>query len=141
MALINDEMTVSRNLIRHLSLPNKTLNQSDINSPCRFAATATDSANVIDIDRQKLPKALDPLFQQFFAMDQDERVDSSAGNQCRGNHGFAKGSRCRQDTTVVARQCVNSTLLLIPKRTHKTAVEFRTTFSQILNVSFNVVRS
>src|SRR5882724_4901693 len=77
MAFIDNEMTVTRDQIRHLSLANETLYHCHINSSGGLAATATDSTNVIDIHRQKLPQAFDPLLQQFLPMNQNERVDSS----------------------------------------------------------------
>ena len=65
MAFIDNEMTVTCDQIRHLSLANETLYHyhCHINSSGGLAATATDSTNVIDIHRQTLPQAFDPLFQ------------------------------------------------------------------------------
>jgi hypothetical protein len=55
MTFIHDEMTVARDLIRHLRLADETLYQSNVDSSRGLTATAADGTDVIETDRQKFP--------------------------------------------------------------------------------------
>ena len=117
MTFIHDEMTVASDLVRHLRLAHETLYQCNVYSTRGLTATATDRTHITSVHRQELLEALDPLFQQLLAMHQHERVDSPVGNQRGGDDGFAEGGRRRQNTTIVARQCIKCALLVVPKGT------------------------
>src|SRR5580658_11255999 len=141
MTLIDDEMTVTSDLVRHLRLADETLDQCNVDSTRGLTATATDRTDISSVHRQKLMEAIDPLLQQLLSMHQHQRVDSSVGDECRGDHGFAEGGGRRQNTTVVPRQCIKCASLVIPKGTQKATVEFRAGLPQILYVNLNAVRS
>jgi hypothetical protein len=74
-------------------------------------------------------------------MHQHERVDSSLGNQCRRDNGFAEGRRRRQNAAVMLGQRIDCDLLLTWQGTQKAAVETRATFSQVLDISLDAMRA
>ena len=92
MALIDDNMAVIGNQIRHNAPSNQALHEGDIDDPGRLLLSTMDHADLVRRDIQKRLKPRDPLLKKLPAMDENQGVPSPCSDHICGNNGL---SECR----------------------------------------------
>ena len=112
VAFVHDEMSVIADQIIHDSLARQALNERHVERPGRLLSPAADSADLLRRQAQKRCQALDPLFQQLPAMDENQRIDAALGDQPCGDDGFSEGGRGGEHAGVVGQHGLGGDLLL-----------------------------
>ncbi len=74
VALVNDQVAVIGNQIGHLTSTHKALDQRDIYDARRLASAASDDSDFLRIDVEECFETLNPLGEQFAAMDENQGI-------------------------------------------------------------------
>ena len=143
MALVDDEVTIGPDQIRHLALADKTLDERDVDDPGRLAMAAADYADMRWVHGQKCPEAGNPLVKQLATMDEHQSIALSPSNQRRRNHGLPeRRGRC-EHAKIVRDQRFEGLLLHAAQLAHEPDAGWQgaSGVTMVLKVDANVVRS
>src|SRR6266536_1626000 len=101
VALVHNQVAVLRHPIIHRVLAHKTLHERNIQNTRELLSPASQPADAFYRQIQKCTEALDPLFEQLLAVNQNEGIHPTLGNEPRCLSGAERkwskpgGLKCR----------------------------------------------
>ena len=97
MAFVDDDLAVGADEVTQVIASREGLNHRDIDSTCQSAAAGAQPPDRLGCETQERAQPFAPLFDQGFAVDEDECGALAARDQVRCEHGLAPARRRAQD--------------------------------------------
>jgi len=132
-------MAVVCDNVIHDLLAVQALNDGNVYHAVGAPATAANLTDALDRQIQKCREPLAPLVKQLAAVNENQRIDLSRGNQPGGNDCLAEGGRRAQDAVAMCKHCIASGLLIRTKLAVKCHVNRLAGESLVVQFDFDVV--
>ena len=131
--LIHDNLAIVRYQIIHVLFAHQALDHGHIKPAVRFAFASPNPSNVLGIEFKKKRKLLDPLIQQWLAVDQYQRVALTFSDQPGADDSLTDTRWCYEDASFMFTQCVGSLFLGGGEFATKSHVEWFTAIPLVVN--------
>ena len=112
-------MAVSPGAVVHYAFVSEALHKRHIQDACELFPTASEPPDRFRRKAQECGQALDPLFQELLAVNQNQSAHATLSDEPGRDHRLAKCRRAGQNTGVVPQHRLCSRLLFGPQRAAK----------------------
>ena len=112
VAFVHHHVTVVRDAVVHLPVPDQALDRGDVDPALELLATATQATDLAFRDIEKLAQPVGPLHHELLAVHENQGIDAAPGDQPGGDDRLSECGRRRQDAGVVGQHGGGRHLLL-----------------------------
>ena len=132
VALIHNNMTVILYPFLNCVFFYQALHYRNINNAGQFLFVTAETADVLFGNTKKLIYPLRPLVQQLFAVNQNDRINFSLGDNPERYNGFSKSGGSRKNSGVMRHDSIRRLLLVFPQFPQKIEIALFTVVLFIL---------
>ena len=101
VAFVHHHVTVVRDAVVHLPIPDQALNHGDVDPALELLATAAQTTDLTFRNVEKLAQPVAPLLHELLAVNKDQGVDAALGDQPGGDDCLSECGRRGQNAGVV----------------------------------------
>ena len=113
VAFVDHDVAVGADEVVKIIAARECLDHRDVDCSRQSASASAEPPDRLRRDVKELAQPFDPLFDEGFAVDEDKRGASAAGDQVCREHGLAPARGCAQDADVMPKECAGGGALRV----------------------------